>query len=151
MSSAGPRCCRLHTGGCGCGVIAVGAAVYLHNLTTILTDQSTAKPGKLNYFIADQPPTVHDLLLQKSDGTFQLVVWNERLKGADTVTVRLGGTHSAVKVYDPTIGTEAVQTLSKVNSLSRPKATRPILRTCPLFGIAKGSAESRRWAGQALC
>ena len=30
------------------------------------------------------------MLLQKSDGTFELVVWGERLKGADEVTVRLG-------------------------------------------------------------
>ncbi len=67
------------------------AAVYLHNLTTILADQgSLAKPGRLSYSIPEQPATVHEMLLQKSDGTFELVVWGERLKGADDVTVRLG-------------------------------------------------------------
>ena len=69
------------------------AAVYLHNLTTILADRgSLAKPGQLNYSIAEQPATVHDMLLQKSDGTFELVVWGERLKGSDDVTVHLGET-----------------------------------------------------------
>ena len=29
---------------------------------------------------------MHEMLLQKSDGTFELVVWGERLKGADEVT-----------------------------------------------------------------
>ena len=58
------------------------AAVYLHNLTTILADRgSLDKPGQLNYSIPEQPPTVHEMLLQKSDGTFELVVWGERLEG----------------------------------------------------------------------
>jgi len=49
------------------------AAGYLHNLTTILADKSSLRnPGKLAYSISPQPPTVHDLLLQKSDGTFEL-------------------------------------------------------------------------------
>ena len=92
--------------------------MYLHNLTTILADQgSLAKPGQLNYSIPEQPATVHDMLLQKSDGTFELVVWGERLKGTDEVTVHLGGTYPAVKVYDPTIGTEPVQDAGRVDSL----------------------------------
>jgi hypothetical protein len=75
------------------------AAVYLHNLTTILADTGTlAEPDQLDFTIADQPETVHELLLQHSDGTFQLVVWGERLTGQDRVTVRLGGTHASVKI-----------------------------------------------------
>ena len=87
------------------------AARYLHNLTTILTDRdSLARPARLNYSIPEQPATVHQMLLQKSDGTFALVIWDERLKGADDVTVHLGGTYPAVKIYDPTIGTDPVET-----------------------------------------
>ena len=37
---------------------------------------------------------MHDMLLQKSDGTFELVVWGERLKGSDEVTVHLGDSSS---------------------------------------------------------
>ncbi len=33
---------------------------------------------------------MHEMLLQKSDGTFELVVWGERLKGTDEVTVPPG-------------------------------------------------------------
>ncbi len=57
------------------------AAIYLHNLTTILADKgSSAESGQLDFTIPDQPITVHDLLLRRSDGTFQLVVWGERLR-----------------------------------------------------------------------
>ena len=75
------------------------AAVYLHNLTTILADKGTlAKRGQLDFVIADQPETVHDLLLQHSDGTFQLMVWGDAQTGQDRVTVRFGATHASVKI-----------------------------------------------------
>jgi hypothetical protein len=104
------------------------AAVYLHNLTTILADPSSlTKPGRLNYSIPEQPATVHDLLLQKSDGSFALVVWNERLKGADNVTVHLGRRYAAVKVFDPTVGTEPVQTQVNVDSLKLGLSDHPLI------------------------
>ncbi len=81
------------------------AAVYLHNLTTILADKgSRTEPGQLDFSIPDQTATVHDLLLRRSDGTFQLVLWGERLKGEDRVTVRLAVPQPSVTIYDPTIG-----------------------------------------------
>jgi len=104
------------------------AAVYLHNLTTILADTgSPAKPGQLNYAIADQTPTMHDLLLQKSDGTFQLIVWNERLKGSDEVTVRLGNTYPTVKVYDPTTGTDSIRELKRVDAVKLTLSDHPLI------------------------
>jgi hypothetical protein len=106
------------------------AAVYLHNLTTILADRGApAKPGLLNYSLAEQPATVHDMLLQKSDGTFALVVWGERLKGADEVPVDLGDTYPLVKVYDPTAGTEPVQTRRGINSLKLTVSDHPLIIT----------------------
>jgi hypothetical protein len=104
------------------------AAVYLHNLTTILADLGALpKPGRLSYSLSEQPATVHEMLLQQSDGTFKLVVWGERLKGSDDVTVRLGGIHPAVKVYDPTIGTEPVQVLAAVDSLKLSLSDHPLI------------------------
>jgi hypothetical protein len=104
------------------------AAVYLHNLTTILADRGAlARPGRLKYSILEQPATVHEMLLQKSDGTFELVVWSERLKGADDVTVNLGSKCPTVKVYDPTIGTEPVQTHRNVNSLKLTMSDHPLI------------------------
>jgi hypothetical protein len=95
------------------------AAVYLHNLTTILADGgSAATPARLNYSIANQPETVHDLLLQKGDGKLDLVVWDERLRGVDTVTVDLGVTYPSATIYDPTVGTKAIRSLVKVRSVT---------------------------------
>lgn len=108
------------------------AALYLHNLTTILADQGKLpEPGKLDYSIPDQPATVHDLLLQNSDGTFQLVVWGERLEGKDRVTVHLGDTHPSVKVYDPTVGTEPVQTHREIKALALTLTNHPLIITIP--------------------
>ena len=95
------------------------AATYIHNLTTILADKiPVASPGTLNYSIVDEPATVHDLLIQKSTGTFELVVWDENVKGSDKVVVNLGRTYAAVNVYDVTLGKRPTQTLTGVNSVS---------------------------------
>jgi hypothetical protein len=94
------------------------AATYLHNMTTLLSDTRTSrKPGSLAYVIRNQPATVHDLLLQKSNGRFELVVWDERVHGMDVVTVGLGETRKTVKVFDITNGTDPIQTLSHVTSV----------------------------------
>ena len=106
------------------------AAVYLHNLTTILADKgSLAKPGSLAYAIFNPPDTVHDLLLQHSNGTFQLVVWDERVEGHDLVTIDFGSPCRTATVYDPTVGTEAVQTLTNVSSLKLVMDDHPVVIT----------------------
>jgi hypothetical protein len=104
------------------------AATYIHNLTTILADNSSFTPGALNYSIPSEPATVHDLLLQKSNGTFYLAVWDERSTGImDPVTVNLGGSHASVTVYDPTVGTTAVRTLSNVSSVGLTLSDHPLI------------------------
>jgi hypothetical protein len=104
------------------------AAVYLHNLTTILADSGSLRPGgKLDYSIPAEPATVHDLLLQKSDGTFELVVWGELIKGSTNISVNLGSALSAVKVYDPTAGTAPTQTLTNVHSVDLTLSDHPVV------------------------
>jgi hypothetical protein len=94
------------------------SGTYLHNLTTILADTGARAPGKLDYSIAAEPATVHDLLLQRSDGTFALVVWDEKPSGgSDLVTVDLGSSRATVAVFDPTTGTSPGQTLHDVSSV----------------------------------
>ncbi len=90
------------------------AATYIHNLTTILADEAAApqRTGTLRYAIANQSPTVHDLLMQKSDGTFELAVWGEQVSGSNDVVVELGGRHARISVYDVTVGTAPVRTLA---------------------------------------
>jgi hypothetical protein len=104
------------------------AAIYLHNLTTILADKGMlSKPGQLDFTIVDQPKTVHELLLQRSDGTFQLIVWDERLSGQDRVTVHLGITPASVRIYDPTIAVEPVQILTNAGSLELTLSDHPVI------------------------
>jgi hypothetical protein len=108
------------------------AAVYLHNLTTVLADKGTlARSGQLDFELVNQPNTVHELLLQHSDGTFQLIVWDERLQGEDRVTVQLGNTRDSIRLYDPTIGIEPVQTLSNVSSIELTLSNHPMVIAIP--------------------
>ena len=94
------------------------AATYIHNLTSVLADdRPIGSLGHLNYSIVNQPATVHDLLLQKSSGVFELVIWDENTRAKDSVTVDLGGTHSIINVFDVTVGTSPTRTLSNVSSV----------------------------------
>lgn len=94
------------------------AATYIHNLTSVLADNiPTANPEKLNYAIANEPATVHDLLLQKSSGAFELVVWGEQVAGSNNISINLGRPHTKVNVFDTTIGTNPIQTLNNVTNV----------------------------------
>jgi hypothetical protein len=105
------------------------SGTYLHNLTTILADAGTSgSPGKLDYSIADEPATVHDLLLQKSDGTFALVVWNERPGGgSDDVTIDLGKSRVKVEVFDPTTGVQASTAYHDVSTVMLTLGDHPMV------------------------
>jgi len=105
------------------------AAHYLHNFTTILTDNKFIhKPGKVNYVIPNQPNTTHDLLLQKSNGKFILVLWGERFAGGtDNVIVKLGKKYKTIKIYDPTFGVSAINTLKMVDAVSLSLTNHPII------------------------
>jgi hypothetical protein len=93
-------------------------ATYIHNLTSILADNVlVAAPGKLDYALANAPSTVHDLLLQKSSGEFELVVWGEQVAGGNNITVNLGGTYAKVKIYDTTVGITPIQILTNASSV----------------------------------
>jgi len=106
------------------------SAVWLHNLTTILTDKDSAKPvstGSLNYSIVDEPATAHELLLQKGDGQFELAVWGESAKGTNNITVTLPGIFSTVNVYDPTVGISPVQTFKDVSTVQLAMSDHPFV------------------------
>jgi hypothetical protein len=104
------------------------SGTYLHNMTTILADNSSAfTPGKVNYAIPNKPAAVHDLLLQKSDGTFELAVWGEHAKSSSDVVVNLGASYASVKVYDPTVGTDPTQTLANVDSVPLTLTDHPVI------------------------
>lgn len=105
------------------------AAHYLHNMTSILKDNIThADLGYLSYSIPNQPTAVHDLLLQKSDGTFMLVIWGELYAGGSSnITIKLGRTYDEIKIYDPTTGKTAVNTLQNVNFVPLTMTNHPYI------------------------
>jgi len=103
------------------------SAICLHNLTTILADKTAAPPASLDYSIPGEPATVHDLLLRKSNGAFELAVWGELASGSNDVTVNLGATFANVHVYDPTVGTSALQTLRNTASIRLTVSDHPLI------------------------
>ncbi|HWF47325.1 MAG TPA: hypothetical protein VG168_09985 [Bryobacteraceae bacterium] len=93
------------------------AATYIHNLTTILADDGPlATSGHLEYQILGQHSTVHDLLLQKSGGAFELVVWGEQIAGTNKITVNLERTRKQVAIYDTTAGTAPIEVLTDTSN-----------------------------------
>jgi hypothetical protein len=71
---------------------------------------------------------VHDLLLQKSNGTFVLAVWNEKPGGSsDNITVTFGAAHPAVDVYDPITGTTPTQSLTGITSVPLTLSDHPMM------------------------
>ena len=104
------------------------AADCLHNLTSILHDDRPARRlPSLGYVITPQPVTVHARLLAKSDGSLWIVVWGERVAGADEVTVRLPRRMSRIAVYDPVEGTEPLQRLERADEVRLTVSDGPLI------------------------
>ena len=106
------------------------AAHYMHNFTTILADRKEPKKLKtMNYSIPNQPETTHDLLMQKSNGNFFLVLWGERFAsgGTDDIVVKLGKKYKTVKIYDPIVGTSVIKELSKVDAVELSLSDHPVI------------------------
>jgi hypothetical protein len=94
------------------------SAQYIHNLTTILSGGRTISSlDHLDYWIRGEPITVHEVLLQKTRGIFDLVVWDERVKGGDVVTVHFGKVAGSMDVYDITKGTAPFKILRDVDAV----------------------------------
>ncbi|MBY2936618.1 calcium-binding protein [Rhizobium leguminosarum] len=118
------------------------AATAIHNLTEILADDGAAKAsfsaGTLDYSIDGLPSSARSLLTEKSDGSYQIIVWNEPdiwSQSSDTaiqatttaVKVNLGASFGSVKVFDPVTGTTAVKSLSNVSSLTLDVVDYPVI------------------------
>jgi hypothetical protein len=93
---------------------------YVRNLTTILADDrkpTRAMTARLTYSIPDKPQTVHDVLMQKSNGELYLIVWNEQADSASDISVTFDGPPHRVSVYNPMTGSTPEQTLPSARSL----------------------------------
>ncbi|MBX4865093.1 calcium-binding protein [Rhizobium sophorae] len=128
------------------------AATAIHNLTEILADDGAAKAsfsaGTLNYSIDGLPSSARSLLTEKSDGSYQIIIWNEpdiwnqttdtAIQAATTaVKVNLGASFGSVKVFDPVTGTTAIKSLSNVSSLTLDVLDHPVI-----IDIERGSTST---------
>ncbi|RXT21255.1 calcium-binding protein [Rhizobium leguminosarum] len=128
------------------------AATAIHNLTEILADDGAAKAsfsaGTLNYSIDGLPSSARSLLTEKSDGSYQIIIWNEpdiwnqssdtAIQAATTaVKVNLGASFGSVKVFDPLTGTTAIKSLSNVSSLTLNVIDHPVI-----IDIERGSTST---------
>ncbi|MBY3173509.1 calcium-binding protein [Rhizobium leguminosarum] len=118
------------------------AATAIHNLTEILEDDGATKAsfsaGTVNYSIDGLPSSARSLLTEKSDGSYQIIIWNEpdiwnqssdtAIQAAATaVKVNLGASFGSVKVFDPLTGTTAIKSLSNVSSLTLDVVDHPLI------------------------
>jgi hypothetical protein len=115
------------------------AATAIRNLTTLLADNGASfTAGTLGYSLTGLQSTDHSLLMEKSDGSFWLSLWNEaRVQSATsgaaitvanhTITLSLASTASTVEVFDPLTGTGAVETVSNTGTVAISLPDHPIL------------------------
>ncbi len=105
------------------------AATAIHNLTTILADPGSgpAVPGQLSYTLQGFPALGHSLLLQKSNGVYELIIWVESevfQNGADVavtpvaVTIQLPQAASAWSLYDPFVSSTAQLQVQNTDSIT---------------------------------
>jgi hypothetical protein len=128
------------------------AATAVHNLTTILNDdgKGSGQPTTpLNYTLSNMPDSGNSMVLGKSNGAYDLVVWaepkvwdpktnTEISNPSQTVTVQLDAVHQSIKVYDPTGGTDPIATYSNVSSFTIPVSDHPII--IEIDGVARASS-----------
>jgi hypothetical protein len=115
-------------------------ASAIHNLTAILADEGkgTAEPASLDYTVAAMPVTGHSLLLEKSSGVFDIILWSEPANWDDAahravsvpqtpVTVTMSGTAGNVAVYDPLVGSKPIARARDVNDLVLGLSDHPVI------------------------
>ena len=123
------------------------AAIALHDLTTLLADTGTGaatfKPGSLNYSLSGTQSTDNSILIEKSNGSFWIGLWDEG-GTTHTVTVTLPSAASQIEVFDPVTGTAAIKSASNASTMSVTLGGDPLLiEIVPgAAGIGSGSGSS---------
>lgn len=106
------------------------AYTSLKNLISIVKDNnSTFTPSSLNYTLSGDTSNVHDLLLQRGDGTYFLLLWQgarswnrdadvQNSVGNKAVTVFIDTSMKAGKLYRPLNSAAAVETYVNPTTLT---------------------------------
>ncbi len=114
-------------------------ATDISNLLHILSDGGAgpANPGKLSYGVSGLPSTASSMLLEKANGTWDIVVWNGNAAVSDgtkdvtpptsNVTVSFASSNQNVSVFDPMQGTAALSSASASSSVSFGLSADPIV------------------------
>jgi hypothetical protein len=87
----------------------------IHELTAKPQTKSKTEPGSLRFHISSTEAGTQSVLLQKGDGTFDLLIWREQklwdgtaLRALPVQTTRisliLGGNRPRVAIFDPLTG-----------------------------------------------
>jgi Ca2+-binding RTX toxin-like protein len=107
---------------------AKAAGQALHNLTTILADTGTTiRTDFLSYSLSGTTANDHTLLMEKSNGVFQLALWNESTDAAHAITLNLGSTAQAIRLYNPLTGAETVQSVSNSKTFTVTVGNTPLI------------------------
>jgi hypothetical protein len=102
------------------------AGKALHNLTTIMADAGAPRTGSLSYSLTGTTANDYTLLMRKSTGAFQLVVWNE-VDAAHTVTLSLPLSATKLNIYDPLTGSAVMKSLSSAGTISFSVPDHPVI------------------------
>src|SRR5689334_14603155 len=118
------------------------AATAIHNLTTVLNDpgaSSAFTPGSLSYTLSNfTAPFANQMLLEKSNGKFDLVLWAEPTiwnpttqqdiaSPHDLATVNFAQVESKVSVFDPLLGSTTIATYTNVSQVSVDITDHPLV------------------------
>jgi serralysin len=123
------------------------AATALHDLTTLLTDTGTNAasftPGALNYTLSGTQSGDNSVLIEKSNGSLWLSLWNETeaANRPHTITVNLGAQAASVVEYDPLTGTSSIKTWSNVSSVQVSVPDHPVL--LEIVGVAASAGTAK--------
>jgi hypothetical protein len=136
------------------------AAVAIERLTGLLSDRGARfTPASLSYSLEGAPSTAQQLLLQKGDGSFYLVLWNrvsvwDRDSRSDvdpadvSVNLKLGQPIASAEVFEPNVAagpvasatnptslklnlSERVQVIKLVPGVEQTQAPQPIPESTP--------------------
>ncbi|HYZ33075.1 MAG TPA: carbohydrate-binding domain-containing protein [Crenalkalicoccus sp.] len=118
------------------------AATGLHNLTAILADTgpnaSGFQPDSFAYSLSGLPASGNSMVLQKSSGEHDLLVWAEPElwdathqievpATARPVTLNLGTQHAHVDVFDPLVGTTPIASYHYASSVQLTLLDHPLV------------------------
>ncbi|QOZ47332.1 RHS repeat protein [Bradyrhizobium sp. CCBAU 53340] len=117
------------------------AATAVHNLTAILADDGSGgrtPTTPLAYTIDNLPTSGNSMVLAKSNGAYELVVWAEPQLWNDAkdteisnptmqAKVHLGSVHQTVTVYDPLNTSKPIATYTNVQDFTLPVSDHPLV------------------------